>query len=150
MPPLTSFADRATVRVQLGNPQNWRLRSDLARQGSWGAPAYRDAWVEVASHRLLGHEGTLRLHFTNERLEGTWFYPPDQEGLMRAVEQRLQTRFVRPEGHEFWGAKASPSVTLYAGQDGFGRFVSWYDHRLLRESDDWWTLFASGRQEWQH
>jgi hypothetical protein len=150
MPPLASFTDRETVRRELGNPKHWRLRSDLARKGSWGAPAYRDAWVEVAGESLLGHEGILRLHFTNERLEGTWFYPVDEEALMRAVEQSLQTRFVRPKGHEFWGAKADPSVTLYAGLDGFGQFVSWYDRRLVRESDDWWTLFASGQQQWLH
>jgi len=149
MPPLTSFADLAATRARLGHPLEWQVVSNKLRKGAWASPSYSDVWVEVAGHELLGHRGVLRLHFDNLRLEDTRFYPEDQPAVVAAVETKMHVRFVRQEGWKHSVVELSNNVHVVEGEDGWGRYVSWLDHRLLRESDDWWTIFASGQQSWR-
>jgi hypothetical protein len=149
MPPLASFTDPAATRAALGNPGRWRVHSDLRRRGAWGAPAYRDMWVEVRGHQFAGHEGTLLLHFCNGRLGNTRFYPADQQAVIAAVERRLHIHLVRQERCKqcVWRR----NVMVDAGEDGLSthRYVSWSDGRLLSESDAWWNLYSEGRQDWE-
>src|SRR5262245_56919624 len=75
MSPFLSFAAPEPVREALGHPPTWKIFSNAGRKGSWLAPRYIDTWVEVSGHQFRGHFGTLRLHFENDRLEDTRFYP---------------------------------------------------------------------------
>ena len=73
----------------------------------------------------------------------------DQAAVVATVEKELGVRFVRRQGWNHSVVEMSKNVHLVEGEDGWGRYVSWIDHRLLHESDDWWRIFAGGQQSWR-
>lgn len=84
------------------------------------------------SFEHLNQPGKLHLHFFNDRLMSTWFYPDDMKSYLRALD-RSGVALDR-DGH----CEQPPFTEIWKSTDFKNRgYVGWEDKRLQEECSEW-------------
>jgi hypothetical protein len=80
-----------------------------------------------------GVQGRLVLHFFNDRLMRTQFYPQDIDAYESALFAQESVNF-NDQKESF----ISPATKVWIGKDEKGaKYVGWVDKNLKAEMDDW-------------
>jgi hypothetical protein len=126
---------------------NWKVIEDSHLPAGDKRPRFDILQVEIADFSDCGVKGILGLHFFNDRLTGTSFYPSDLAGYLRCLESRgihFAPKKTLSKMERALGAARHPEVRVsghtrvwlfrdYKGRD----YVGWEDMKLSAEQDSW-------------
>ena len=92
--------------------------------------------LSVHGYTHLGFRGELVLHFFNDRLMSTWFYPDSYQAYVDAL---------RSSGVNITGDSRSLGrhTEAWTSKDYRRRFyVAWHDRRLSKENERWINRYS--------
>jgi hypothetical protein len=124
-----SYSTLDDVKAQLPDRSTWTLSSDSTRSARADCARF-DQFTFAVHGTHLGHQGSLRLDFINDRLQSTSFVPQDFPAYIDAL---------RRSGLEF-GADGRATVPPYTTVWQGGGFVAWADTRFQEQTKGW--IFA--------
>ena len=111
---------RSTWKVFIDSKSNVRERCPRFDEFTFDVPATD-----------LGHAGTLRLQFINDRLSVTVFIPNDFPAYLDSL-RRAGTALSHEEAH------VPPATLVWSAQGADGRsFVGWRDERFYEQINAW-------------
>jgi hypothetical protein len=117
---------------------SWEVIEDSKLRDDDKRPPFNIYTVSIKNYNYLGCSGELLLHFFNNRLMSTVFYPKDIEGFLDTLKRIKKISF--ENGHE---ATISPytKVTTYTDFKGH-KYVGWVDSLLIEEMDLWISIYS--------
>lgn len=127
---ITSYQRIDAVRRRFEST-SWKVIEDNPGPTD-GRPPFRIYVAEVAPYSDHGQSGVLRLHFFNDRLMGTWFFPSDP---IKYIEELKKAGLNFNEAGE---ADIAQYTRVRVASDYSGkRYVAWEDDRLRDELNKW-------------
>lgn len=129
-----SFESPAEVRKKLGPAiLPWKVVEESTSASSDKRPPFRQYVVVVEGFSHLRHPGVLKLHFFNDRLMESRFFPKDPDEYLRAL-----SRYQGIDLTATTKASVPPHTRVWASSEHDGqRYIGWADTRLEKEFDDW-------------
>ena len=117
---------------------DWTKSDKSAYRQTRSRPPYEEEGVNILNYEHLGFKGELYVHFFNDRLSSTLFYPEKHKEYLKALDNMLSIELSKGESIEI-----RPNVLLYFESDAKGRnYISWVDTRLAKEMSDWIWNYA--------
>jgi hypothetical protein len=105
----------------------WETIEDSHLPSGDRRPQFDIFTISVSGYRCLGHTGEVQLHFFNNRLTSTWFFPDDPTSFTRTLESTMKAA-IRPE------ATVPPFTRVWTHKNYQDRiYVAWEDIRLAKE-----------------
>jgi PIN domain nuclease of toxin-antitoxin system len=130
----TSIADVQTALRSSG--VTWATIEDSHLPPGDRRPPFDILAISVSHYPYLGHTGELQLHFFNNRLMSTWFFPDDPASFTAALEAAMKIR-MRPE------ASVPPFTRIWTRKNYQDRiYVAWEDTRLSKEESSWIASYS--------
>jgi hypothetical protein len=134
-PLITGFESYATaeqIKEQALVGLEWSVMEISSLPPGDRRPPFNMLTLSVPSFSHQQHTGELRLHFFNNRLESTCFYPSDPAAYVQALRQAAILTDDANEG------SARPFTYIWVETDYRGKvYVGWTDRRLQAQSNRW-------------
>lgn len=114
-------------------PLIWEVVEDQEVVASKLRQQFNILTVSIKHYSSFGIEGELVLHFYNDQLMSTWFYPSNCTEYFQNVE-KVKGVTIEP------GCKIAigPHTTLRCAEDYMNRtYIAWEDDRLIKEQRKW-------------
>ena len=134
MSPLESYESVNDVQGELKvKADAWEVIEDRKPLVSDTRPLFQTYTVALPTYFHRGVQGRLVLHFYNDRLMRTQFYPQDIDAYRSALEREDKLTF--DDQQETF---IDPATKVWIGKDDKGaKYVGWVDKNLKAEMDDW-------------
>ena len=134
-PSYSSFAEVKKL-LQLRDDQVEALENSQSPQTS-RRPPFNIYTIDVENLEIEGYQGKLRLSFFNDRLQSTWFYPENFEGLVNSLH------FDRSVLESGQGVMKKPFTRIWIYTDFQQKpYIGWEDVRLSQQKMDWIDRYA--------
>src|SRR2546425_4996674 len=130
---LESYQSIDQVRSRLlTTPKDWKIIQDSRPDPAKKDPRVGVIIISLQNYNHLGVPGELILHFFNDRLVSTVFFPSDFPGYKAGLEQREGIKFDNLE------ITRRPRTRIWVGKDSKKRdCIGWEDTALRNEIDQW-------------
>lgn len=130
---LASFESPAEVQGKLEPTLlPWKVVEESAPTPSDKRPPFHQYVVIVAGYSHLGQSGELKLHFFNDRLMASRFFPRNPEGYLEALRKSQGIDLTTTE------ASVPPHTRVWVSSEHDGqRYIGWADTQLEKEFDAW-------------
>ena len=126
---LQSYTSPSSLRASFPGTVDWRVIEDSKLPSDDPRPRF-DILVVSVPWKYSGYSGELHLHFVNELLDATWFYPDEPEDFFRSTPLELPSNISR-------------RTRIYRGTSYDGReYIAWEDTALAEEQRAWIRRFA--------
>ena len=134
MSPLESYQSVKDVQGDLKiKGDAWEVIEDRKPLVSDTRPLFQTYTVALPTYFHRGVQGRLVLHFYNDRLMRTQFYPQDMDAYRSALEREDKLTF--DDQQETF---IDPATKVWVGKDDKGaKYVGWVDKNQKAEMDDW-------------
>ncbi|HEY3130806.1 MAG TPA: hypothetical protein VGL91_15225 [Acidobacteriota bacterium] len=130
---LESYQSIDQVRSRLlTTPKDWKIIQDSRPDPAKEDPRVGVITISLQNYKHLGVPGELILHFFNNRLVSTVFFPTDFPAYKAGLEERERIKFDQVEIFR------RPRTRIWIGKDSRKRdCIGWEDTALRNEIDQW-------------
>jgi hypothetical protein len=129
---IPSYINPGETKSKYFTNQNWTVIEDNTSSKNDLRPKYHFYAVTISHYKHLDEDGELILHFFNDRLESTWFFPENYSNYTSKLQKEAGLTVSSS------GTLIPPFTEIITTADYRNRkYVRWSDNRLQKQHNRW-------------